>query len=74
MMATTEMHPDMIERLETKIAFLEHANQELSDAVYAAQQQIDALREQVRLLAQRLASAAEQQRPYTLEEEQPPHY
>lgn len=69
------MTPETLENLETKIAFLERANTELSDVVYRQQQEIDELRSRIAGLAARLdAAQAETGRPYTLEEEKPPHY
>lgn len=71
---TVEMNSDAIERIETKIAFLESANVELSDVVYRQQQEIAALRVRLDALTQRIEAA---QTPDTLrapEEERPPHY
>jgi hypothetical protein len=63
-----------LEQLELKIAYLERANQELSDVVYRQQSELDALRDRFLLLASRVEESAQQQRPYTEEEERPPHY
>ena len=71
---TVVMTSEEIERIETKIAFLESANVELSDVVYRQQQEIAALRARLDALAQRIDAA---QSPYpqrTPEEERPPHY
>ncbi len=69
------MTPEALERIETKIAFLESANAELSDVVYRQKQEIDELRARLSILSSRLdAAQAESGRPYTLEEEKPPHY
>ena len=70
------MAPDeqKIEQLELKIAYLERANQELSDVVYRQQGELDALHERLKQLASRVEESAQQQRPYTEEEERPPHY
>ena len=70
------MTPETLERIETKIAFLESANAELSDVVYRQRKEIDALKARLSALTARLDSgpAAEGSRPYTLEEEKPPHY
>ena len=62
------------EQLELKIAYLEQANQELSDVVYRQQGELDALRDRLKLLAARIEESAQPQRPYTEEEERPPHY
>lgn len=39
-----------VQELEIKVAFLEHANAELSDVVYGQRRALDALHERVRLL------------------------
>jgi uncharacterized coiled-coil protein SlyX len=68
------MTSDEIERIETKIAFLESANVELSDVVYRQQQEIAALHARLDALAQRLEVAQAPYTPRTPEEERPPHY
>lgn len=68
------MTPDTLERLETKIAFLESANTELSDVVARQQKEIEALRAELRSLASRFDDAQREERPWTAEEEKPPHY
>jgi uncharacterized coiled-coil protein SlyX len=71
---TGVMTSEEIERIETKIAFLESANVELSDVVYRQQQEIAALRARLDALAQRLEVAQTPYTPRTPEEERPPHY
>jgi uncharacterized coiled-coil protein SlyX len=69
------MSDEGLERIELKIAFLERANNELSDVVYRQQQELAVLNEKVAALAGRLEAAkAGEQMPYSLEEERPPHY
>ena len=68
------MSDDTVERLELKLAFLERANQELSDAVYRQQQDVDALKLQVRELLGRIEDLREEPTRYTAEQEKPPHY
>ena len=68
------MTSEEIERIETKIAFLESANVELSDVVYRQQQEIGALRTRLEALAQRLDAAQSAETPRSAEEERPPHY
>ena len=68
------MNSDAIERLETKIAFLESANVELSDVVYRQSQEIQWLRARLDALAQRVAAAQTPETMRTPEEERPPHY
>lgn len=62
------------EDLELKLAYLEKANQELSDVLYQQQQAVDALAGRLERLADRLESLEARPRDYTLEEEAPPHY
>jgi uncharacterized coiled-coil protein SlyX len=68
------MNSDAIERLETKIAFLESANVELSDVVYRQSQEIQWLRARLDALAQRIEAAQAPETVRTVEEERPPHY
>jgi SlyX protein len=69
------MTPEELERIETKIAFLESANAELSDVVYRQKKEIDELKARFSALDARFEAAqAEGARPYSLEEEKPPHY
>ena len=68
------MEAGLIERLELKIAYLEHANNQLSDVVYRQQNELDELRTRLTTLAHRLEESSMAQRPYTEEEERPPHY
>jgi uncharacterized coiled-coil protein SlyX len=66
------MNSEDLERLELKIAFLERANNELSDVVYRQHREIQALRERVEALSERFDSVTEERR--TPEDERPPHY
>ncbi len=68
------MNAEIIERLELKLAFLERANQDLSDVVYRQQQEIDALRLRLEHLADRMQSMRDEPTAYTAEDEKPPHY
>jgi len=68
------MSNENIERLELKVAFLERANQELSDMVYRQQQDIEQLRTHVRELLGRVEALREEPTKYTAEQERPPHY
>ena len=68
------MDSQLVERLESKIAFLERANNELSDVVYRQHREIQALRARIDALVERfdaISSADEQRTP---EDERPPHY
>ena len=68
------MTTEDVERLESKIAFLERANNELSDVVYRQHQEIQALRGRLDTLAERLSSVSAPSETRTLEDERPPHY
>jgi SlyX protein len=68
------MSTEAIERLEMKIAFLERANNELSDVVYRQQREIQGLRARIDGLAERLSSMRSADEGRTPEGERPPHY
>jgi SlyX protein len=68
------MSPDALERIETKIAFLENANAELSDVVFRQSREIEALRAQLQALAERVGSMRSEEGAQTAEDERPPHY
>jgi SlyX protein len=69
------MNAEALEQVETKIAFLEHANAELSDVVARQQRDIDALRDQIAALAARIQALRESDAtPHSAEDERPPHY
>ena len=72
------MNPEVVERLELKVAYLERANHELSDVVYRQQRELDDLRARLAALSTymgtRFNELASHQPPYTDEEERPPHY
>lgn len=68
------MNTDTLEQIETKIAFLERANIELSDVVLRQQQDIEALRAQITVLAGRIEAAQADTTVRTPEDERPPHY
>lgn len=74
MNATPGMNGETIERIELKVAFLERANQELSDVVYRQQQEIDVLRTQLAALVSRIDTLKSTTNEYSAEEERPPHY
>ena len=71
---TDDMHSEAIERLETKIAFLESANVELSDVLYRQQLDIQELRARLDALTQQVLAAHTPEPPRSLEDERPPHY
>jgi SlyX protein len=68
------MNGEDVERLESKIAFLERANNELSDVVYRQHREIQALRERLEALAERFDSVTDTEERRTPEDERPPHY
>jgi SlyX protein len=69
----TPPHDDPLERVQTKIAYLEQAMTELSDVVFRQHQEIQRLEAQLKALRERLAGPpVEEMR--TLEQERPPHY
>lgn len=68
------MNDHTLEQIETKIAFLERANAELSDVVFRQQREIEALRALVIGLAARIDAAQTDTSVRTPEEERPPHY
>jgi uncharacterized coiled-coil protein SlyX len=69
------MSTDALEQLETKIAFLDHANAVLSDTVSRHQREIDTLREQLTALAALVQAARDSDTmPRTPDDERPPHY
>ncbi|HEX4269720.1 MAG TPA: SlyX family protein [Steroidobacteraceae bacterium] len=63
-----------LEQIETKIAYLERANSELSDVVFRQHQEIETLRAQIAGLAARIEAAQSDSDVRTPEEERPPHY
>jgi SlyX protein len=71
---TVQMNSETIERLETKIAFLESANVELSDVVYRQSLEIQSLRARFDALVQRVEAAQTPETARTAAEERPPHY
>ena len=68
------MNVPTLEHIETKIAFLESANAELSDVVFRQHRELETLRAQIAVLAARLDAAQSDTGARTPEEERPPHY
>ena len=69
----TAAQDDPLERVQTKIAYLEHAMAELSDAVFRQHQDIQSIEAQLKAIRERMAGAPSDD-GRTLEQEQPPHY
>ncbi len=68
------MSAETFERIETKIAFLEHAHAELSDTVFRQHLELEVLRAQIVALAARVEAAHSEAGALTPEQELPPHY
>ena len=68
------MNETTLELIQTKIAFLERANTELSDQLYRQHREIEALSQRLTALTNRLSAAVAEERARTEEEERPPHY
>ena len=69
----TASEDDPLERVQTKIAYLERAMVELSDAVFRHHQDIQSLEAQLKEIRERMARSPSDE-PRTLEQERPPHY
>ncbi len=59
------MNAEFVERIELKIAYLERANNDLSEVVYRQQQQIDALRAELAALNGKMEAAVSRSRRCT---------
>jgi SlyX protein len=68
------MQASPLEQIETKIAFLERANTELSDVVFRQQREIEALRARLNALVEQFEAAQSDEPARGPEEERPPHY
>ena len=68
------MNHEALERIELKIAFLERANNDLSDVVYRQQREIESMRLQLTALESRLETLKSQELLLETEQERPPHY
>jgi len=60
--------------LESKLAFQDETINELNEVITDQQQQLDQLREDIRLLSLRIASVAESSGTTEEKEPPPPHY
>jgi len=65
---------ERLEQIETKIAYLEHANAQLSEVLLLQERDIDALRNQIATLQSRLDAGKGGESAWTVEDERPPHY
>jgi uncharacterized coiled-coil protein SlyX len=68
------MNSETLEQIQTKIAFLERANTELSDVLFRQHREIQALEARIRVISDRLNAALAQEAGRPPEEERPPHY
>lgn len=68
------MNDEVLEQIQTKIAFLEKANADLSDVVFRQQLEIRALVARIEEVSERLAAAQSEERPRSAADERPPHY
>ncbi len=69
------MSTEALEQLETKMAFLDHANAVLSEVVARQQRDIDALRDRLEALVALVQAGRDSDAaPRTPEDERPPHY
>ncbi len=60
--------------LQSKLAFQDETINDLNDVITDQQQQLDQLREEIRLLGLRIASVAESSSTSDEKEPPPPHY
>ena len=68
------MNEEAVEQIQTKIAFLEQANADLSDVVFRQQLEIRVLGERIKEVSERLAAALSEDLQRSAEDERPPHY
>jgi SlyX protein len=68
------MNDAALEQIQTKIAFLERANADLSDVVFRQQQEIRVLGARIKEVSERLETTQPEERPRVPEDERPPHY
>jgi uncharacterized coiled-coil protein SlyX len=69
----TATQDDPLERMQSKIAYLERAIVELSDAMFRQHQDIQSLEAHLKAIRERMAGMpSDEPRPF--EEERPPHY
>lgn len=68
------MNDEMLEQLQTKIAFLERANADLSDVVIRQQQELRMLDARIRDVSERIDTERSEDRERLRQDERPPHY
>jgi uncharacterized coiled-coil protein SlyX len=65
---------DRLDAVESKIAFLEQANAQLSDELLHQRGLVEKLRLQLEALSARLQAAGAEASEWRVEDERPPHY
>jgi len=68
------VNDETLEQIQSKIAFLERANSDLSDVLFRQQREIRALSERIRTVSDRLHALQSEDGQRSPEEERPPHY
>jgi SlyX protein len=68
------MDEEALEQVQTKIAFLEHANASLSEVVFRQQLEIQALGARINEIVERLEAVQAEDRVRPAADERPPHY
>lgn len=68
------MNDESIERLESKVAYLEQAHQDLSDVLYRQRQELDSLKARFAALLARLSEGDGDGAKFDPDAERPPHY
>jgi SlyX protein len=63
-----------LEEIQTKIAFLERANADLSDVVFRQQREIQALTAKIKDISERVHAAQSGADERPPQDERPPHY
>jgi uncharacterized coiled-coil protein SlyX len=69
-----KLNKESLEQIQTKIAFLEKANADLSDVVFRQQLEIRELGARIKDVSERLAAAQSEERQRFADDERPPHY
>jgi uncharacterized coiled-coil protein SlyX len=68
------MRDEALEQIQSKIAYLERAANELSDVVFRQHTEIRALEAQVKSIKERLSGSQSEETTRAPEQERPPHY
>ena len=68
------MNEDPLEQMQSKIAYLERAVTELSDAAFEQHTEIQAIQAKLKAISDRLSGAQSDETPRPPEDERPPHY